>query len=598
MLLAAVGGGVDISRAYMVKTNLQSACDAGVLAGRKALSRTGDYGSAEQEKADKMFAFNFRKSAAQSHDVTFTSEAHEDGSVTGTATATMPTTIMAVFKFSDMDLKAECSAELQMASVDVLFVLDTTGSMNCAPGVTCGSSTEQTNSKISALRTAIGNFHKTVAAAVVDQDRTRVRYAFVPYSMTVNVGGLVSGGQMPASYIYDSAAYQTRLANFGPDKQYKVASVRQISVVSENKTFSKSKDCNDWAGAASTVSGGPPPATETVIEYTKVSYKNSVCIRNKTTSERTYDPTPSYAFSGWTYEQKTNFNTSGFTTGPVRIVTAVDAANATAASAGAFDVRTLAEMAAAGTASNVTTAESRWSGCIEERDTVQQLSMSPIPSGAYDLDINSKPTSRETSWKPYWGAVEYNRSGTQATERCPAAIQLFKTVDTSNPTEVPADLASYIAALVAGGNTYHDIGMIWGGRIGSTRGIFASNVTQDADKFPSVSRHIIFMTDGDMEPTTSGYSAYGIESLDHRVAPAGTSSTRATDYHNNRFLAACAAAEAEGYTVWLIAFGTSITSQMMDCSTANRAYYASNPTELNSTFRYIAGQVADLRLKR
>lgn len=106
------------------------------------------------------------------------------------------------------------------------------------------------------------------------------------------------------------------------------------------------------------------------------------------------------------------------------------------------------------------------------------------------------------------------------------------------------------------------------------------------------------MTDGDMEPTTSGYSAYGIESLDHRVAPAGTSSTRATDYHNNRFLAACAAAEAEGYTVWLIAFGTSITSQMMDCSTANRAYYASNPTELNSTFRYIAGQVADLRLKR
>ena len=36
-LAGLVGGGIDISRMYIVKTRLQHACDAGALAGRKAM---------------------------------------------------------------------------------------------------------------------------------------------------------------------------------------------------------------------------------------------------------------------------------------------------------------------------------------------------------------------------------------------------------------------------------------------------------------------------------------------------------------------------------------------------------------------------------
>ena len=36
-LAGMVGGGVDISRMYIVKTRLQHACDAGALAGRKMM---------------------------------------------------------------------------------------------------------------------------------------------------------------------------------------------------------------------------------------------------------------------------------------------------------------------------------------------------------------------------------------------------------------------------------------------------------------------------------------------------------------------------------------------------------------------------------
>jgi hypothetical protein len=37
---------------------------------------------------------------------------------------------------------------------------------------------------------------------------------------------------------------------------------------------------------------------------------------------------------------------------------------------------------------------------------------------------------------------------------------------------------------------------------------------------------------------------------------------------------------------------------MTSCATAGRAYYASDTTALNNTFKFIAGQVADLRINK
>src|SRR5688572_6926405 len=67
-LMALIGGGVDIARAYMAKTQLQSACDAGVLAGRRAMSVTGEYADAEQAKAQRMFDFNFNPTSVDATD--------------------------------------------------------------------------------------------------------------------------------------------------------------------------------------------------------------------------------------------------------------------------------------------------------------------------------------------------------------------------------------------------------------------------------------------------------------------------------------------------------------------------------------------------
>jgi hypothetical protein len=129
--------------------------------------------------------------------------------------------------------------------------------------------------------------------------------------------------------------------------------------------------------------------------------------------------------------------------------------------------------------------------------------------------------------------------------------------------------------------------------------MYADNVLEGDRN--SVSRHIIFMTDGDMAPQDDIYTSYGHERTENRIAPAGTGdgeNSVLANYHTNRFLAACRKAKEEGYTVWLIGFSTSVTTAMKTCSSANRAYTAASTEELKAAFRYIAGQVADLRLNK
>jgi Mg-chelatase subunit ChlD len=113
-----------------------------VLAGRKAMAASGTYGATEQAKANKMFNFNINENRTETSTAVFTSSADTTGHVTGTAT-TMPTTLMKLFTYNSLPLKVQCSAELQMSNADVMFVLDTTGSMACNPsGGNCVSGSD------------------------------------------------------------------------------------------------------------------------------------------------------------------------------------------------------------------------------------------------------------------------------------------------------------------------------------------------------------------------------------------------------------------------------------------------------------------------
>ena len=612
LLVSLAGSGTDMARSYMTKTSLQNACDAGVLAGRKAMATTGTYGTVETAKAQKMFDFNFNPLATNSTSIVFNTSSNGLGAVTGTATTTMPTVVMGIFGYNTVNLTVECSAELQMASADVMFVLDTTGSM--------------AGSRIIGLRQAVRDFYSTVAAAVTDKTNTRIRFGFVPYSATVNVSGLVTSGDLPTDHFADTQPFETALANFNTPINVPIpgAAVPTTQTYGSNITSANCTNYgqNRWpVNTGSPVSGGGPiPAATTSTSYswrswTLVSGSGAsalgTCVRNVSTTTTTY--AQRFQFTNWIFRAAT-VNVAGFKgMGNVPVVTDI-AATATVPTSGTYDMPTLAAMNGTPGVTGLTTENARWNGCIEERATVQNLAMSPVPSGATDLNIDMVPTDDATRWKLYVEGVQWYRGNSTAATRTrttlasdtypqfsmcpPASAMLFTEVDTNSPTVVPTWLENYVNSLVASGNTYHDIGMIWGARLGSPTGLFQDNVNADSTRYPSISRHIIFMTDGEMAPYSPGYTAYGTELYSARVAPSGSSQSTLTTYHNNRYVAACTRAKNLGYTVWVIGFGTALNSQMTSCATAGRAYFAADTTALNNTFRFIAGQVADLRINK
>lgn len=636
-ILILVGGGVDMSRAYMAQTSLQNACDAGVLAGRRAQAKSGQWRTGtgyEVDKATKMFNFNFQGTAqsANATGTTFTPVNAGSGVISATASTTVPTTIMKIFGTNTFSLNASCSAEFQLSNIDVMMVLDTTGSMACRPdGTYCNS---DSNSKIEGLKSAIRSFYYTISAAIPTGGSTRVRFGFVPYNGTVNIKSLVLAGDIPQGYIASSGAYQTRLYKF--DKPVTTATPGTPSNVTETYGSAiTSSDCDDYGtndyptSGSNPVTSGTAPSNVTTTTYSFQSWTKTgttgsgkkkedigTCKRTASTVVTTY-PVTAYSLSDTPYR----YTQSSLSTAGLKTLSAVNLAtdvawDATVPAAGYttgyYDMVTLGSLA--GT-SGITNTSTTWNGCIEERSTVNSLlSATTIPSGASDLDIVSAPTTTaSTQWKPYVAQLQYDRGQTDTldttsdissmTEYCPPSVKKFTTVDTANKTTVPSWIETYLASLYAWGGTYHDIGMIWGARLASTSGIMSANVNEGS--LTSVSRHIIFLTDGEMAPNCNGlYSAYGHEYLDNRVMPAfgstGSScNTALATYHNGRYLAACQRAKTSGYTIWVIGFGQALSTEMTACAAGSggQAMFAGSTADLQNTFRLIASRIADLRLK-
>lgn len=198
-LAGLTGAGVDISRAYMIKNQLQSACDAGVLAGRRAVTTNG-YDSAARRQADTYFGANFRLDDRNVTNTRFVTTADSSGNeVNGTASTTMRTVVMTLFGKDTMSLTANCMASMSVGNSDVMMVLDVTTSMG------------QPASKMRALQTAMKNFYDTVSTAQAGSN-VRVRFGFVPYSSSVNVGKLIYA--LNPNYLVNSYTVQSREAQY------------------------------------------------------------------------------------------------------------------------------------------------------------------------------------------------------------------------------------------------------------------------------------------------------------------------------------------------------------------------------------------------
>lgn len=283
-----------------------------------------------------------------------------------------------------------------------------------------------------------------------------------------------------------------------------------------------------------------------------------------------------------------------------------------------------------------------WFGCIEERKMINTINAStpldPIPTGAKDLDVTLLASSSDddTRWRPWLPQVVYRPdASTPVTDNeCPApAIRLqeianydttnvispypnlfrsasgnptshyYPYVSTTGTTLNNPTIANYINRIPLAAGTIHDSGFAWGLHLVSGQGMFASD---NLDRFNGqvVSRNIVFMTDGEMNPGEERYVFTGYNQYDGRAAPASTGDTAMKAVNNRRLRILCEAAKRQGITVWVVAITDSDTTastyaDLRACASSPGNYKAAATSdELVASFTTIAQSIGGLRISQ
>lgn len=709
-LLGLVGGGVDMSRLYLAKTRLQQACDAGALAGRKAMD-TGSWTTATQNRAINIFEGNFKKTGEYGSNAPTYSFTESGGVVTGTTSVTMPMMVIKVLGITTKTINVSCTSKMEIPNTDVMFVIDNTGSMNCQvahSGYSCpggdNGGVEDSTAKMKGLRSAIKCFYEALAKIDTTENcgstpsgtiTAQIRFGFMPYSVNVNVGKL-----LPNSYFPDAWNYQTRVPNYATVQAWTAGSEGAIgwgswsrtpSGLTTDTTYSGWSDISTSGSSTITINGTTytkrptglnnttclalntlgtnmltytdngslqtatltststpthPDTTQNLNysqsdDHTAVGYKyrwsssGSGSCRLQKSNNYTYSLTrtgsstkpitwtPYSTITGWTYKQA-SLNIAGL---KVSGSTWNNAVNLPLAVANGASV-TLSGSTSSTYIQTLANTSVAWGGCIEERQTYQNTNSStitttdwsPIPSTAYDTDFNMVPSSGTagSQWGPMlpnavW--ARYDASWNDTTADVVSSSTLSRNYSYSCPTEAKklqvwstaASLETYLGSLVAGGNTYHDIGMVWGARFISPTGIFASENAATPSGQP-IQRHIVFMTDGDTMTRTDNYSAYGVTWWDRRQTSYAPSSTNTDNIVNSRLTALCTAIKNQNITLWVVSYGggtnTATETRLQNCAStpntpgaANTHYFnATDTATLIAKFQQIASEIADLRL--
>ncbi len=474
-ILITIGCGIDYARMGLIRSEMQEAVDSAALAGRRNM--TSDNIETAKPQVAAFFDYNFDSAAYGVEGLTTTTTKPESGTVEVVATARMRTTLMGMMGIEFLPIRTVGRATQNLDNIDIMLVLDTTGSMDFDLGG---------RKRIEALRDAVKALYAELAPAQkqLEAQNLRLRIGVLPYSSTVNVGKLIKAKN--SSYLYTSnAPYYHRYLN-----------------------------------------------------------------------ER-------FFFGNYYSLELRSLNLSSYVNG---------------SSLGEIN-------------NHSNNRNAKWAGCIEERDTLNTITgndrRDAPPPGANDLDIDLIPNGNNgTKWKPYI----YDPSRADPNIYCPDSAVPLKTMSAS-------EIGSIVDGLSPSGSTYHDIGMIWGVRMISGGGIFGGDNPSIFNE-RKVSRHIIYMTDGDISAPLNSYSAYGIEEYDRRVGASSNNDNNAR--HSKRFQMACSAAKAKQISVWTIGFGTNGTiPSLTNCaSNSDQASSADNSQQLIEKFSEIGKNIGALRLSK
>lgn len=231
VLIGATGMALDYAQSYLVQQRLQHAVD------QAALAATASSADAEvvDQKVRQFFDANYPEEKlgfTLEPVVTITGD-----EVSVSAKAIYKTTFLKYVGTEEIDVTAKTVVQRDIQGIEVVLVIDVTGSMM--------------GSKITTLRQAVKDFIETIYSRIVD-DRF-IRIAIVPYAVTVNVGDIApsivnkTDGDIIASILDDDGN----------------VIVDRSNVVYQKPDYSKSSDDKMWAGC---VMARPSPYDEAEMD--------------------------------------------------------------------------------------------------------------------------------------------------------------------------------------------------------------------------------------------------------------------------------------------------------------------------------------------
>lgn len=227
------------------------------------------------------------------------------------------------------------------------------------------------------------------------------------------------------------------------------------------------------------------------------------------------------------------------------------------------------------------------SACIEERPSVGNAADPVRMATSVSRDDIDRIAANNNDHALQWGRYDRNQEESTNSGACPAAASRLNQYGSRSSFQQAINAAT----ANVGGNTYHDIGMLWGARYLSSTGMFAANNPAEYNNVP-VAKHIVYLTDGRLEPTSSGYTGFGVWNREQRITGSGNQATR----HINHFLAACNRAKAMNMTIWVIALDVTDIDNIRPCATSSGHFFVSNGNDLDDVFRRIGQGIGQLRL--
>jgi Flp pilus assembly protein TadG len=171
----ATGVGLDFARAALVRSEMNEALDSAALA---VGATTGLSAASAQTLAQQYFNANYKGDPANGTPSINPITYNANGSVTVSATDTMPTLMLKMTGWTSMPVTASSTVVWGQSKLWVSLVLDNTGSM---------TQTDSTGtSKISALQSAAHQLLTTLQGASATAGDVQV--SIVPFAKLVNVG--------------------------------------------------------------------------------------------------------------------------------------------------------------------------------------------------------------------------------------------------------------------------------------------------------------------------------------------------------------------------------------------------------------------------